>query len=195
MNAGPREPLIPDEAFFTNGKPRIVSIYSYWKERCGVRSMPRRSDIDPTEFTEHLPGIILIDVERDRNNGPVDFRYRVVGTREVANRHRDPTGKTVEDGFFAESVSAALCSYNSVCLHRAPIFEPVSFVSKEGVPVHEDSIMLPLSENGTEVSQILVYSESHDNITPIELQRFIADSEIGAKTYPLTPLPKRSHLE
>lgn len=195
MTAGLLEPLVPDKTFLENGRLRIVSIYAYWKDQCGIRPMPRRTDIDPTDFTEHLPGIILIDVERNENKTGLTFRYRVVGTREVANRHRDPTGETVEEGFFAESVDAALRSYNSVCHHRQPIFETLSFVSKEGVPVHEDSIMLPLSENGNEVSQILVYSESQDDQSPIELQRFIAESQQGDKTETRSLLPKRGHYE
>jgi len=156
-------PLNPDAAFYANGNPRIVSIYAYWNERRGDRPMPRREDIDPVDLTEHLPGIILIDVEGEDARGATIFRYRVVGTREVANRHRDPTGERVEIGYFAESAEAALLSYESVRMQKAAIFEPISFVSDGGVRIEEDSILLPLSENGGDVSQILVYSESlHD---------------------------------
>ncbi len=153
--------LNADKNFLDNNNPLIAEIYTYWKERCGDRPMPRRVDIDPVELTAHLPGILLIDVDRDAETGGRVFRYRVVGTREVTNRHHNPTGKRVEEGYFAESADAALQSYEELCKRRAPIFEVISFLSKDGVPVKEDSIMLPLSENSTDVSQILVYSEKH----------------------------------
>jgi hypothetical protein len=52
--------------------------------------MPSRADIDPTEIVPFLPGIMLVDVVADERR----FVYRLVGTREVAMRGRDPTGKT-----------------------------------------------------------------------------------------------------
>jgi hypothetical protein len=138
---------------------RVVSIYDYWDSRRGERSMPRRADIDPIDLPGHLPGLLLIDVEGEDARGRGIFRYRVVGTREVLNRQFDPTGRLVEDGYFAKSKDDAIRSYDSVCHHRAAIFEKISFHSTEGIPIKEDSVMLPLSDNGSEVSQILVFSE------------------------------------
>ena len=121
--------------------------------------MPRRADIDPVDFPEHLPGLLLIDIEGETRAGQGVYRYRVVGTREAANRKFDPTGQLVENGFFAKSESDALHSYESVRLQRAAIYEKISFLSQDGIRIGEDSVMLPLSENGADVSQILVYSE------------------------------------
>jgi hypothetical protein len=176
MNTGLLTPLAPHDSFFGNCRPRIASIYRYWDDRRGDRWMPKRADIDPADFTEHLAGIMLIDVEGEDTQGRGIFRYRVVGTREVANRRQDPTGKRVEDGFFAESLDAALRAYESVRRQRAPIFEALCFISPEGIPIEEDSIMLPLSENGTDVSQILVYSESRGDDALVPLRPYAAQS-------------------
>ncbi len=168
-------PLQPGSDYFETRRPRVISIYRYWDTQRADRLMPRRADIDPADMVEHLPGILLIDVEGEDENGLGIFRYRVVGTREVANRRKDPTGKIVQDGYFAESADAALRSYESVRAHRAPVFEVISFVSNDGVRIEEDSIMLPLSENGIEVSQILVYSEGQDARGPAPLHPYHSD--------------------
>lgn len=138
---------------------RVLSIYDYWNTCRSGRSMPRRADVDPVDLPEHLPGLLLIDVEGEDARGHRIYRYRVVGTREVLNRQFDPTGRRVEDGYFAKSKDDAIHSYDSVCHHRNAIYEKLSFRSKDGIPINEDSVMLPLSENGTDVSQILVFSE------------------------------------
>ena len=152
-------PLQSREDFPQGCNARVVSIYDYWVARRAGRSMPRRTDVDPIDLPEHLPGLLLIDVEGENARGQGIYRYRVVGTREVLNRQFDPTGRLVEDGFFAKSKDDAIRSYDSVRYHRAAIFEKLSFRSKDGIPINEDSVMLPLSENGTDVSQILVFSE------------------------------------
>lgn len=184
MNADFLSPLDPGTDLPRIRRERIVALYRYWDEKRGERSMPRRADVDPADFVAHLPGIILIDVEGENEHSQGIFRYRVVGTREVANRQRDPTGQRVEDGFFAESVESALRAYESVRMHRAPIFEPISFVTSDGVRIEEESIMLPLSENGTDVSQILVYSEGHDAKGPTQLHPTVSD--IGPADFPAT---------
>jgi len=158
-SAGLLAPLASRADFPSGCAPRVLSIYDYWDECRAGRSMPRRADIDPVDLPEHLPGILLIDVESENAWGRGVYRYRVVGTREVVNRRFDPTGGLVEDGFFAKSKSDALLSYESVRLQRAAIFERLTFRAENGVPIDEDSVMLPLSENGKDVAQILVYSE------------------------------------
>ena len=157
--AGFLAPLASREGFPPGCAPRVVSIYDYWDRRRSGRMMPRRADIDPTDFPDYLPGILLIDVEGEDARGQGIYRYRVVGTREVLNRQFDPTGGLVENGNFAKSKNDALRSYETVRLQRAAIFERLTFRSEKGVPIDEDSVMLPLSENGTDVAQILVYSE------------------------------------
>lgn len=168
-------PLDPSNDLSDIRRERVVTLYRYWDERRGDRPMPRRADIDPTEFVEHLPGIMLIDVEGENEQGQGIFRYRVVGTREVANRQRDPTGQRVEEGFFAKSMGSALHAYESVRAHRGAIIEPVSFVTPEGVRIDEESILLPLSENGIDVTQILVYSEGVNSKGSAPLRPAVSD--------------------
>lgn len=111
------------------------------------------------DLPRHLPGILLIDVEGVRPDGTGIYRYRVVGGNEVANRGHNPTGLLVEEGFYAESLEDALAHYEAVRTVKRPIYERVIFLDDKDRPVHEDSILVPFSEDGTTVTQILVYSE------------------------------------
>jgi hypothetical protein len=49
--------------------------------------------------------------------------YRLVGTKEVEIRGRDPTGKSVLDGFFGPSLDDALGCYDTVVRTRRPHYD------------------------------------------------------------------------
>ena len=116
--------------------------------------MPSRADIDPFELKRFLPGLILIDVVDDARR----YVYRLVGTREVAMRGRDPTGKSMIEGFFAANLDAALAIPDRVVATRAPLHIHRAFTAPDGRLGDEDLIMLPLSEDGERVTMIMGYT-------------------------------------
>ena len=150
---------LPERETLERCQPLVRSFYDYWERARRGKPMPSRSDIDPMAVPRHLPGIILIDVEGFAGRGHGIYRYRVVGTYEVDNRGHNPTGKLVDDGYFAADVDSALAAYDHVCTHKVGIYEELNFVTDRGIQMREQSIVLPLSENGDAVSQIIVYSE------------------------------------
>ena len=78
----------------------VRSMYAYWAESRHGKSMPCRSDLDPIDLPQHLPGIMLIDVEGVDDSGRSVYRYRVVGQWEIRARGHNPTGKTIEEGCY-----------------------------------------------------------------------------------------------
>jgi hypothetical protein len=135
--------------------PTTVALYEYWLDSCGDRRMPMRSDIDPTNMPPGvLPGISLVEVVQDDRR----YVYRLVGTGEVEVRGSDPTGRSVLEGFFAPSVEDALSCYDKVVATRAPLLDANPFVAPSGRYVTEETIFLPLSEDGENVSKILVFA-------------------------------------
>lgn len=137
----------------------IQSAFAYWDGLRGFRSMPTRAEFDPLAIHKHLPGILFIEVEGVDENGMGIYRYRVVGTNEVENRGHNPTGKLVNDGWFAESLEASLADYEWVRLNKTCFYAPIDFVTTDHLPIRELSILLPFGEEGGEVTHILVYSE------------------------------------
>jgi hypothetical protein len=138
-----------------------VALYEYWLDSCGDRRMPMRSDIDPITIPRRaLPGISIVEVVHDDRR----YVYRLVGTGEVEVRGNDPTGKSVLESFFAPSAEDALACYDRVVATRAPLLDPMPFTAPSGKFVTEETLFLPLSEDGINVSKILVYSYSRESV-------------------------------
>jgi hypothetical protein len=143
--------------FPTTCHPNTLAIYAYWLDRRCGRQMPRREDIDPTAIPRKtLPGICLVDVVPDNRR----YVYRLVGTGEVEVRGYDPTGESVIDGFFGPSAADALACYDRVVSTRAPFLDATPFTSPGGRYVTMETLFLPLSEDGINVTKILVFSHS-----------------------------------
>jgi hypothetical protein len=134
--------------------PDVLAVHRYWEEKRRGRPMPSRADIDPLELRSYLPGIILIDVVEDERR----YVYRLVGTREVAMRGKDPTGQSIVQGFFAQSLTAALAILDKVVATRAPLFMHRDFTAPDGRLGYEDIIMMPLSQDGVRVTMIMGYT-------------------------------------
>lgn len=132
----------------------ILAFHSLWLEKKQQREMPARADFDPVEMRAFLAGITIVDVVGDARR----FVYRLVGTREVAMRDNDPTGKGVAEGFFATTAEIALAAYQDVINRRAARFEKRRFVTPDGRVGNEQSILLPLSADGVEIDKIIVYT-------------------------------------
>jgi len=137
---------------------RIAELFHYWDGLRRGRALPQRRDFLPEAVPYHLSGMLLIDVEGVDADGIGIYRYRVVGTEEVRLRGHDPTGKLIQDGYFWSSLEEALDCYETIRRSRSFLYEFAEFVSESGRWRSEYAIILPFSEDGETVSQILVYS-------------------------------------
>lgn len=149
--SGGRVEVGPDLSAFA---PDIVAFHRYWESKRRGRNMPARADIDPAEIVPLLPGIMLLDVVADARR----FVYRLVGTREVAMRGRDPTGKSVGEGFYGASAETSIASYQDVVARKALRLERREFTTPDGRYGREQVILLPLSGDDRTVNMVLVYT-------------------------------------
>lgn len=134
-------------------------MYRYWLSKRNDRVMPARSDIDPTEIPPRLlPGISLVDVLADDRR----YIFRLAGTRCVAALGKDPTGKTALDAPLGQYSTAAFSGFDSVVASREPHLDLVPFIASSGHYETTETLILPLSEDGSTVNKILVFSASHD---------------------------------
>ena len=155
----PNERVVTDRSFLSVCPPRMRELFEYWDARRGRREMPRRADIDPLDFPKQLPRIWLVDVEGEDGNGVGHLRYRVVGTKEVELRGRDPTGLEVRVAYFGPSLEDVVGCYEIARRQRTFVYDPRSFNTQDGRIVDDEALFLPLSEDGTTVTQILAYVE------------------------------------
>src|SRR3569833_3364977 len=94
----------------------LLPVYRYWEGKCRGRAMPRRADIDPAELVPFLPSLMIVDVVEDERR----YVYRLVGTREVDARDRDPTGRPVGEAFIGSSREKVLANYGRGARARRP---------------------------------------------------------------------------
>jgi hypothetical protein len=131
----------------------IQQMYHYWRSKCEGERLPRRRAIDPVEIPRFLPQITIVEVVPDERR----YVYRLVGTKEVEIRGRDPTGKSVLDGFFGPSLDDALSCYNTVVATRLPHYDDSPYITPDGRFSDDETLFLPLSEDGETVNRILVF--------------------------------------
>jgi hypothetical protein len=137
--------------------PGLEPLFRYWDLKRGRRRMPRRADIDPVELVGFLPALMIVDVVPDDRR----YVYRLVGTKECEARGRDPTGRPVGEAFLGASREGVLANYNRVQLTGEPHVDLKTVVTNRDRLDNSHVIFLPLSEDGSKVTQILVYTDYH----------------------------------
>jgi hypothetical protein len=145
---------------------RGAHLFDYWRGKRGARKMPARADLEPADFPDLLPDIALVDVMTE---APF-LRYRLAGTRQVAARGFDPTGKPVVECHLGRDIPGmreqVLANYRRVIDGRAPLFRDTSIAGHDnrgdnllgGRLIARFSLFLPLSSGGETVDMVLVYS-------------------------------------
>lgn len=134
--------------------PTLAFLRDYWEKKRGDRAMPSRADIKPSELREHLCWVIIMEVLP----GMADFRYKLIGTLVSQYWLRDSTGKTVIEAFSAESPGATkgvLAMFRKCARDKAIVRSWGSAGWLAGGFEDFDCIVLPLSDDGENVNQIL----------------------------------------
>jgi hypothetical protein len=111
--------------------------------------MPARSDLNPGDIPALLPHLMLVDKVDDR------FRYRLVGTAVEQSVGHDATGSFVGSylsNTAPEVAASALAIYDRVFTTAHPNFSTGEFDTKSGTPYNMSLLVLPLSDDGTNVN-------------------------------------------
>lgn len=73
--------------------PRIASFLDYYLKIHPKTRIPARSEFDPFQIPSALPGMTLVDVERN----PYRFKYRVMGGNVTYNMEFEGTGRYLDE--------------------------------------------------------------------------------------------------
>lgn len=133
---------------------RIRRLHAYWSGLCHGGKLPRRSELAPDAIKDLLPNLMIVDVER----APLRFRYRLVGTKVVEYNGVEFTGRYLGEIGWPEEAEL-LAGYAGVVESRSPIFGSLSWGLLDGGFGRCEFARLPLSEDGSEVSQILAIED------------------------------------
>jgi len=145
-SAGPTSPPIAD--------PRLHQAYDYWRQKCGERLMPWRTDIDPTEIPRLLPDLMLVDVLSSGR-----YRYRLIGTANQQAHGINATGRYLDEVLPGpEYKTHVLGLYDECVAGRRPLYSECLFMSPRYLEPerHTKVLFLPLAEDGETVRMVLV---------------------------------------
>src|SRR5262249_9214284 len=94
----------------------FVDLHDYWVGKCGARTMPSRSDIDPAELKSHLGSLLILDVVEPLENS----RYRLVGTQIVQIAGRDATNRPIGELYSEPLLGWLLTLYRAIISTQVP---------------------------------------------------------------------------
>ena len=137
--------------------------FRYYLDKRGERAFPARADLDPVDFPYALGDVTLVNVHYD----PLNFSFRLDGSRHVERFGFDLTGRSLDDFPYPEMRQAIFDSYKDVIDHRESrrYFRDLESASRL---FRYETLLLPLSSDGTTIDMIVSVISFHDLQIPIE---------------------------
>jgi hypothetical protein len=137
--------------------PAQRALYLYWRDRTAGRAMPARADLDPLDMPKAaLRDMGLIDVI----DGGRDFRYRLVGTNNVARMGVDITGRLASAVYQGEYRDFLLAIYRAVVERRSCILSIGEFNIAGRSNLSTTRLLMPLSPDGATVDIVAYHNSS-----------------------------------
>lgn len=132
--------------------PVLRDVLEVWHAVRQGRRMARRQDMSPQLLRRHLGWIHLFDVICD----PLDFRFRLYGSRIADILGHDATGQLLTETYRGSFLASLFSAFEALVTLRLPLL-----LNSSGAGANKDflpivSLMLPLSEDGEGVDGILV---------------------------------------
>ncbi len=129
--------------------------YRYWDSKRAGRAMPARADIDPAEIKALLPHVVLIDVLRDSDFGPLDFRYRLLGSAVEAHLSQRYTGQKMSEIPHQRSPSRLWSNFQAVAVSGQPLVTQVPYIGPHKDFLAAQDLITPLATDGRKVDMLL----------------------------------------
>ena len=126
--------------------------YEYWKLKRGERAMPSRRDMDPAEITKILPHLILLDVRQQ----PLDFRYRLIGTKMDEHMLGRYTGLWMSQIPHQRPPSRIWSNCRRVALEARPVHGDTPYIGKGKEYLTTEDLLMPLSDDGQTVQMLFI---------------------------------------
>lgn len=136
--------------------PDVSFIFEYWKSRSNNGFAPRRADIDPLEFWEHISRVWLLEVHEGT---PSPLYVRLYGTEIVEKSGVDKTGRFLsefQDDFYETSGYRRI--RNVIETGKPFWFKGAASNLRTNFVKNLESLVCPLSSDGVKVNMILGYT-------------------------------------
>jgi hypothetical protein len=138
--------------------PDLLRVRAYWERKRLGSFAPRRADIDPADLVDILPRMMLADVLPE----PLDFRYRLSGTRISDVHGKEMTGKSPRDLMPAAYGAMIYDHYCEAVRRREPLLHFIVLDSDKRSRSYV-RLLLPLSEDGSAVTMLMAVDGKEQN--------------------------------
>ncbi|WP_162200120.1 PAS domain-containing protein [Kiloniella spongiae] len=126
--------------------------HKYWLTKCRGEAIPSREDISPAEMVAFLPNILLLDVQDE----PLDFRFRLVGTRIVPLLSRDYTGEWMSAIDILKAPGTVWENCSRAVESAEPVYAFTPYVGPKKDVLDVEDLILPLASDGKNVDMLMV---------------------------------------
>lgn len=136
--------------------PDVSFMFQYWERKIFQTFAPRRLDIDPLDFWEHISRVWILDVHDGK---PYPLFVRLYGTEIIEKSGIDKTGKFLsefQDDFYN---TAGYKRIRKVIETKKPVwFRGSASNLRTNFVKDVESLVCPLSTMGTKVDMIFGYT-------------------------------------
>ena len=143
--------LIADELPKGLERRFVLRLLSYWRELCGEREFPSFAEIDPAQIPDLWVNCFVLDIGGHAEN-PV---FRSIGAGLAEQAGMNLVDKSVSDVPDKTFIAAAVVYVDEVLRKNVPISRGGEYFTPDGGRVHYRSILLPMSDDGENVSGLL----------------------------------------
>lgn len=157
------EVIINDFSKLTNLQKNLIK---YLEEKTEGKRLAKRADINPVDLKSSLPFITLLETTCDDNKQLCTVKIKLMGSglthfygENTGVIIRRPEENETTEPFPEEIVERIFSSVTALITHRKPVRVYSKEYSKNLNFLQVCSIMIPLSENGTDITGIIDLTE------------------------------------
>jgi hypothetical protein len=136
----------------------VRELYDWWRAHTGSAGLPDRSSFDPIEHRRLMPNLMISDVELE----PFRIRYRLVGTRVVANLGVDFTGRYLDELLLPGYEVPWMDYYRQSYAERRPVMGSVTDPARSGNTFTYEFGVFPIARAGDAVAQFIALEDYFD---------------------------------
>ena len=129
--------------------------YRYWQSKAEGTRLPTRADVDPLEMRGWIKAVLLAEAVFDTDGTPVDFHFRVAGSRVCECYGYELTRRNLSDVSLDHQNANILANYTATIEARRPVYSITRFQDETGLLRSFEMLLLPLSSAG-EVCDLLL---------------------------------------
>jgi hypothetical protein len=129
--------------------------HAYWLAAKSERALPQRCDFDPPlEIPRLIPNIIIFDVLHE----PLDFIYRLIGSKVRTHLMQDLTGVRMSDVAYQRADSVVWSHQAWVVEHASPLLVRPPYVGPHKDFLFIEAAILPCGQDAR-VDKLLVFAD------------------------------------